>query len=1221
MADTEGDQVDPERGRPHRTPLELYETALDAVAHGLCVFDADLRIALFNQRLLDLLGFSRAVVRVGLPLHDLLRHGVELGNFPGQSADEAWRRRAGQIALGAAFSERQSLANGRIVTASYRPTADGGWVAIFEDVTEQHRLDLELNEQVARFRLALDSMSHGLAIYDGDERLVVCNRQYLDCLGLDPAVVRPGISLFGVVQNYFERGLPPGRTAGQLYQDVRARLLAGSDADYVRHLADGRFVLTRNRPMSGGGWVVTNEDITEREQVAEDLREQQRRFDAALDSMSQGFSMFDAEDRLIVCNALYASIFRADPAVVKPGITLREVFEHGIAIGNYPGRTADELMRRRLAALSRGEPSTYDYVLGDGRTVRALLSPMPDGGSVGTFEDVTELRRMEAARGAVASELHEQHRRFDAALNNMTHGLVMFDEDLNLIVCNKRYLEHYGFSPDVVKPGIGVRDLVEYSVGLGNPHHLSVDDRLAELRARLRPGRPVSFQRVLRDRVIKLLYEPMPHGGWVAVHEDITEQERAARELREQHRRFDAALNNLILGLAMFDEALNLLVCNRRYLDMYGLSPEVVKPGASMREILEHSATLGNLGADSAELRVARLRAGLRPAQPVSYRRFVHDRIFKATYEPMEHGGWVAIHEDVTEQERADEALHEQHRRFDAALNNMAHGLAMFDEDLNLLVCNRRYLDLYGLSPEVVKPGAAMRDIVAHSIALGNYVGVDPDAIVAGYIRHLEAGERITYRELPDGRTIEIVYETMAHGGWVVMHEDVTLRRRAEQRIAHMAHHDALTNLPNRTLFRDRMAEGLTQAMATGEPMAVLCLDLDRFKAINDTLGHPVGDKLLRAVSDRLNAAIGPEGTIARLGGDEFAILLSATHSQAVEALAERMVRVMDASFMIDGHEVSTGLSIGIAMAPADGSTADHLMKCADLALYKAKSEGRGAYRFFDPDMSARVEARRALELDLRQALPAGEFHLVFQPQVRASNQALTGFEALLRWSHPRRGPVPPAQFIPVAEETGLILPIGEWVLHQAFREAARWPEAIRISVNLSPVQLRGRGFADMVKAALDAAGLAPGRLELEITEAVLLGNDEATTAELHDLRALGIRIAMDDFGVGYSSLSYLRSFPFDKIKIDRSFIADLDRNKDNAAIIRAIADLGASLAIETTAEGVETPEQLATIRHCGCTEVQGYLIGRPCPAEEALAFIRGHGEGPPPGRRIIRVA
>ncbi|HEY4253674.1 MAG TPA: EAL domain-containing protein, partial [Roseomonas sp.] len=641
--------------------------------------------------------------------------------------------------------------------------------------------------------------------------------------------------------------------------------------------------------------------------------------------------------------------------------------------------------------------------------------------------------------------------------------------------------------------------------------------------------------------------------------------------------------------------------------------------------ILDHGMTRGNLGGDTAEDRVARLRAGLTPGVPASYRRFVHNRIFKASYEPMPHGGWVAIHEDVTEQEHAAEAMREQHRRFDAALNNMAHGLAMFDSALNLLVCNRRYLTLYGLSPEVVKPGIAMRDIVAHSMALGNYAGLDADTIVAGYVRQLEAGEYVSYRQLGDGRIIEVVYETMAHGGWVVMHEDVTLRHRAEQRIAHMAHHDALTNLPNRALFRDRMAEGLTQAMAGGEPMAVLCLDLDRFKLINDTLGHPVGDKLLRAVSDRLGEALRPTDTIARLGGDEFAILVAPTRPHAVEALADRMVRIMTAPFVIDGHEISTGLSIGIAMAPADGTTADQLMKCADLALYKAKSEGRGSFRFFEPDMSARVEARRALELDLRQALGAGEFHLVFQPQVRAENQVLTGFEALLRWSHPRRGLVPPAQFIPLAEETGLILPIGEWVLREACREATRWPEAIRISVNLSPVQFRGRSLTAMVRSALGAVGLAPGRLELEITEAVLLSNEEATMVELHDLRALGIRIVMDDFGVGYSSLSYLRSFPFDKIKIDRSFIADLDvsrdKSKDNAAIIRAVADLGASLTIDTIAEGVETPEQLAIIRHCGCTEVQGYLISHPCLAEAALAFIRDHRDGIRPGERAAHLA
>jgi diguanylate cyclase (GGDEF)-like protein len=388
--------------------------------------------------------------------------------------------------------------------------------------------------------------------------------------------------------------------------------------------------------------------------------------------------------------------------------------------------------------------------------------------------------------------------------------------------------------------------------------------------------------------------------------------------------------------------------------------------------------------------------------------------------------------------------------------------------------------------------------------------------------------------------------------------------------------------------------------------MAVLCLDLDNFKTINDTLGHPIGDKLLRGVAERLRCAVGPDDTIARLGGDEFAILQSATSPYAAEALAGRLVEVLSTPIVVDGHEINTGISVGIALAPNDGTAADDLMKCADLALYRAKAEGRSLFRFFEPEMDARIQARRALEVDLRRALASGEFHLVYQPLLNLAANELTGMEALLRWNSSERSAVTPAEFIPVAEETGLIVPLGEWVLRRACAEAAQWPDSVRVAVNLSPVQFRNRGLVTTVTQALAAAGLSPARLEIEITEAALLQKDEMTVAMLHQLRALGVRISMDDFGTGYSSLSYLRSFPFDKIKIDRSFIADIERNGDSEAIIRAIAELGASLGIETTAEGIETEEQLELVRRAGCTEVQGYLLSQPRAAADVLDLIAG---------------
>jgi diguanylate cyclase (GGDEF)-like protein/PAS domain S-box-containing protein len=434
---------------------------------------------------------------------------------------------------------------------------------------------------------------------------------------------------------------------------------------------------------------------------------------------------------------------------------------------------------------------------------------------------------------------------------------------------------------------------------------------------------------------------------------------------------------------------------------------------------------------------------------------------------------------------------------------------------------------------------------------------------------------------------------------------DVTERKQAEARIAYMAHHDALTNLPNRVLFNERLDEALTRLARSGENLAVLCIDLDHFKSVNDTLGHPVGDLLLRQVAERLGACLRKSDMVARLGGDEFAVVQTpVTGPNEASTLATRLIEVLSLPFDLDGHEVVVGASIGIALAPDDGDTSEALLRNADMALYRAKSDGRGTSHFFEPEMDRRLQARRTLELDLRKAYAQEEFELFYQPLVNVRSGRVCGFEALIRWRHPERGIVSPVEFIPIAEEIGLIVPIGEWVLREACRQAATWPSDIHIAVNLSPVQFRSRGIVQTVLAALGHSGLAPRRLELEITESVLLGETEANIATLHQLRALGVKIAMDDFGTGYSSLSYLRSFPFDKIKIDRSFVHEMVERPDCVAIVCAVAGLGASLGIVTTAEGVETVAQLDRIRAEGCTEVQGYLFSAPRPASELAALL-----------------
>jgi diguanylate cyclase (GGDEF)-like protein len=390
-----------------------------------------------------------------------------------------------------------------------------------------------------------------------------------------------------------------------------------------------------------------------------------------------------------------------------------------------------------------------------------------------------------------------------------------------------------------------------------------------------------------------------------------------------------------------------------------------------------------------------------------------------------------------------------------------------------------------------------------------------------------------------------------------------------------------------------------------GQQLGVFCLDLDFFKNVNDTLGHLIGDKLLCAATQRLQETLREVDTVARLGGDEFAILqLGPRGPEHAGTLAQRLINAINQPYEIDGHHVVVSASIGIAIAPNDGTTTEQLLRNADMALYRAKSEGRATFRFFEPEMDANLQARRHLELDLRKALENGEFELYYQPQVNVLSETLSGCEALLRWNHPTRGLVSPGDFVPLAEEIGLIVPIGEWVLHQACAEAAQWPIPIKIAVNLSPAQFRSRTLVQTVVEALTRSGLPPSRLELEITESVLLHDNEATLATLHELRRFGIRISMDDFGTGYSSLSYLRSFPFDKIKIDRSFIQDLSTRSDCGAIIKAVAGLGRGLGIITTAEGVETAEQLEHIRAEGCTEVQGYLFSAPQPAAKIRELV-----------------
>ena len=548
--------------------------------------------------------------------------------------------------------------------------------------------------------------------------------------------------------------------------------------------------------------------------------------------------------------------------------------------------------------------------------------------------------------------------------------------------------------------------------------------------------------------------------------------------------------------------------------------------------------------------------------------------------------------------------LRESKEQLDIAVNNMSQGLCMYDAQGRVVIRNDAFALVYGLKPDQVLPGMTLRQVVELRIANGIFAGENPQQYLAERLTPVTS-HSCSIHHLNNGRSVAITQRPLSCGGWVTTQEDITESRSIEKRLAFLAHHDALTGLANRALLHDRIELTLTR-VRRGEEAAVLFLDLDHFKSVNDTFGHATGDELLKIVAGRLRVGLRETDTIARLGGDEFAILLvGAKQPEGAGVVARRIVDLMSAPVMIDGKQIRIGTSIGIATAPHDAETTSDLLKCADLALYKAKAEGRGTHRFFEAEMDTRMHARQKLEQDLRTAVSENGFTLHYQPLVNLETNEVSGFEALIRWNHEERGMVSPADFIPLAEETGLIIPIGQWVLKQACRDAAAWAKPLTVAVNLSRVQLMSPGIVETVIAVLAETGLSPGRLQLEITETAVMKDADMALQVLEGMRSIGVEIAMDDFGTGHSSLGCLRRFPFNKIKIDRSFINDLTTSLEARSILRTIIALAKVLGMSITAEGIETAEQLDIVRAEGCSEMQGYFFSKPKPITELSRFTR----------------
>jgi diguanylate cyclase (GGDEF)-like protein/PAS domain S-box-containing protein len=542
-----------------------------------------------------------------------------------------------------------------------------------------------------------------------------------------------------------------------------------------------------------------------------------------------------------------------------------------------------------------------------------------------------------------------------------------------------------------------------------------------------------------------------------------------------------------------------------------------------------------------------------------------------------------------------------KNRILEVTLENMAHGLCMFDGQQRLIVCNERYAKMYGLKPDEMRPGTSLRSILEARVAVGSSPAAAHEYIETRIAEVTRNEAYSAENELRDGRVVAVTHQPIEGGGWVAIHQDITVSRRDEEKVSFMAHHDLLTGLANRTTFMEKLEEAGARLRRHHETFTVFMLDLDRFKNVNDAFGHPAGDVLLQETAARLKKGLRETDLVARLGGDEFAIIQAGEVDQrgATAELAKRIIALISAPYNLSGNMVTIGTSIGIAMAGEPDIDSDTLMKQADLALYRSKSEGRNSYCFFDERMTADADARRQLEADLRDAVAGGQIEIHYQPILHVKTRRLFGLETLARWRHPIKGIVPPSEFIPLAEETGLIVPLGEWVLHKACETAKRWPLGVKVAVNISAVQFAKSDLLDVVTRTLAETGLPSERLKLEITETALLEKEAGVLATLQQLERLGIGISLDDFGTGYSSLRYLTTFPIDKIKIDKSFTQNITHRADCAAVVASVLALGSSLQIATVAEGVETEQQFDILRTSGVNYVQGYLFGAPCPAEE----------------------
>ncbi len=1075
------------------------------------------------------------------------------------------------------------------------------------------------------FHAFLESMSDTFTVWSDDQKLVSFNKKYENMYFSKVRGLKVGITLKEACKLSVKNGNSEGISALSMYKKYSAILKKASklnDNQTYERAVGNKILQSTFIKVPNVGQIITQKNITAKIQLKQNeiqkdkqIADQHNWFNAALDSMSQGLCAFDENKLLIMCNEAYTQIFELPKKLTKQGTKFEDILHHRISKGLIPkGESAKTYLRNRLAMAKSKKPDQDFVEKIKRRHIRVFKNPIKGGGWIGVVHDISEEIKQQEIEQKKDKHIASQNSLINAAISNMSHGLSMFGPDHKLIISNDIYAKFYSLPKKMIKVGTPIKDILKYRLA----HNMSSDDEsdeeFLEKRLDFVDGAPTAdnFIEKVDKRLLQVIRKPMAGGGWVATHQDISEQnqkekliELRSSELEQQNNRFDTAINNMSHGLALFDKDNKLVICNQPYIEIYELPKKLSQVGTSFWDILDHDATFGRVSIADKKQRFEIIGEVLKTDKPISGPiNMLNGQIIFMNHHPLDDGGWITIHEDITEKVekeklikiRTDEIL-QQNMRFDAAVNNMSHGLAMFDKDCKLVICNRPFAKLYKLPKKLSKPNVSLWDILDH--------GAKYDMVsIADKKQRLKTLSKVIKSNKPstgpitmlNGQIIFINHQPLEDGGWLSTHEDITEQHKSEELIRHMAKHDGLTGLLNRRAFHEILLEK-EDNIKSGEGWAVLCVDLDHFKPINDSFGHAIGDETLKVISQRIANCIKDYGFIARLGGDEFTALIKPLCKKFnVEKIAQNILIELAKPVCLDEIEVIIGGSIGIAIAPKDGKNSKTLMHNADLALYHIKNQGRGDYCFFKKAMSDKQKARITIEAGLKNALKNQELQLHFQPLISLKDNQISCCEALMRWETSKGKTYSPFEFIPVAEETGLIREMGNWALQTACKSAAKWSNDVRVAVNVSPIQFSNDDLINQVSKALKDSGLDPCRLELEITESVSLAESDRNLEILHKLKSMGVRIALDDFGTGFSSLSYLRSFPFDKVKIDRSFISSLDEKPESIAIIKAVVDIGKSLNMSVTAEGIETEEQLRAVFKQDCDEVQGYLFSPPLP-------------------------